>query len=204
MNCFELIKTVLDKLYAAISGTAAKKDDAIKKRLELFSKQYPSLLNGVRIDYKQPVSRFAYVYRYTTAHANMVTCSIQNNDTLRSLLEKEKFTVACVGGGPGSDFLGILKYLERNGGCGMRHLKCHLIDQEKAWDNCWSDLDEEIRSTGRLSTHFKPIDVTDPTSYDPVEERYMRAELFTFVYFMSELYARKTMPGPTSRSCFEE
>ena len=41
MNCFQIIKTVLDETYAQISikGTAAK-DQAISDRLALFTKEY--------------------------------------------------------------------------------------------------------------------------------------------------------------------
>jgi SAM-dependent methyltransferase len=191
MNCFQLIKSVLDELYRVIPGKEPAKDDAIRKRLDLFTrKQYPNLRKGVEIDYRDAVSRFAYIYRYTTSHANIVCSLIRGDDTLRALFKQPSLTVACVGGGPGSDFLGILKYLD---GCKNKpHIKCHLIDREKSWNNCWSDVDAKLDSAGfRLSTHFVPIDVTDPTSYDPLEDKYLNADVFTFVYFMSELYAKR-------------
>jgi hypothetical protein len=62
MKCFQLIKSVLDELYAVIPGKEQAKDDAIRNRLELFTnKQYPNLREGVEIDYKAAVSRFAYI-----------------------------------------------------------------------------------------------------------------------------------------------
>lgn len=76
----------------------------IRKRLELFTnKQYPNLRKGVEIDYKDAVSRFAYIYRYTTSHANIVCSLIRGDDTLRALFKQPSLTVACIGGGPGSD-----------------------------------------------------------------------------------------------------
>src|ERR1035438_6237386 len=130
MNCFQLIKSVLDELYLVIPGKEPAKDDAIRKRLELFtSKQYPNLRKGVDIDYKDAVSRFAYIYRYTTSHANIVCSLIRSDDTLRSLFKQPSLTVACIGGGPGSDFLGILKYLD---GCKNKpHIKCHRSEERR-------------------------------------------------------------------------
>ena len=202
MNCFQLIKSVLDELYAVIPGKEQAKDDAIRKRLELFTnKQYPNLRKGVEIDYKDAVSRFAYIYRYTTSHANIVCSLIRGDDTLRALLKQSSLTVACIGGGPGSDFVGILKYLDN---CKNKpHVKCHLIDREKSWNNCWSDVDSKLDPAGyRLSTHFVPIDVTDAKSYDPLEDKYLKADLFTFVYFMSELYARRDKAQPYFENLF--
>lgn len=191
MNCFQLSKSVLDELYEVIPGHEQAKDDAIRKRLDRFrTKEYPKLSTGVEIDYKDAVSRFAYIYCYTTAHANAVCSLIRQSDTVRAVFKKPSLTAACIGGGPGSDLVGILKYLHN---CKSKpHLKCHLIDREKSWDNCWSDVDAKLEPDGyRLSTHFVPIDVTDPESYDPVEDKYLKADLFTFVYFMSELYGRR-------------
>jgi hypothetical protein len=202
MNCFQLIKSVLDELYRVIPGKEQAKDDAIRKRLELFTKkQYPNLRKGVEIDYKDAVSRFAYIYRYTTSHANIVCSLIRCDDTLRALFKQPSLTVACIGGGPGSDFLGILKYLDN---CKAKpHVKCHLIDREKSWDNCWNDVDSKLHPAGyRLSTHFVPIDVTDSKSYDPLEDKYLKADLFTFVYFMSELYARRKNARPYFENLF--
>jgi hypothetical protein len=48
-----------------------------------------------------------------------------------------------------------------------------------------------------------PIDVTDPKSYDPVEDKYLKADLFTFVYFMSELYGRREKAQPYFENLFK-
>lgn len=63
------------------------------------------------MSYENPITRFAYIYAYTTVHADAVYAFIQNFDALKEIFNAEVVNVSCIGGGPGSDFLGILKYI---------------------------------------------------------------------------------------------
>ena len=58
-----------------------------------------------------PAVRFAYIYKYATANANTVFDTIINIDQLKKIFDQENVKIACVGGGPGSDLLGIYKYV---------------------------------------------------------------------------------------------
>ena len=82
MNCFQLIKSVLDEAYNAIPGKKAAKDAAIEEALEGLSKAYKKLLKKGCLDYSDPARRFAYIYRYTTSHANIVYNKILGHKAL--------------------------------------------------------------------------------------------------------------------------
>src|SRR5690242_12197987 len=127
MNCFEIIKTVLDEAFAAIPGTDNDKVQAINNRLAQFRQEYRNLLSDREIDYRDPVSRCAYVYAYVTSHANMVAALIRGCPELRAAFGRDRITVSCIGGGPGSDILGILKFLteERL----QPRLTCFMLDR---------------------------------------------------------------------------
>jgi len=59
MNCFQLIKTVLDEAYADIPGSKDEKNAAICEEMKLLSKAYQRLdVNGC-LDYSNPARRFA-------------------------------------------------------------------------------------------------------------------------------------------------
>jgi hypothetical protein len=75
MNCFQIIKSVLDEAYEEIQGNEAEKDQLISDALEYLRVEYSKLIDGVDIDYSHPVTRFAYIYTYVTSHANIV-CTI--------------------------------------------------------------------------------------------------------------------------------
>lgn len=202
MQCFELIKMVLDEAYNDVPGTLEEKDSAIKVRLKELSHEYHSLMQGPRVDYRDPVTRFAYIYKYVTSHAMMVYTSILRNKELSGLFGRDKVTVSCIGGGPGSDLVGILKYLAENGR--TRTLKCYLLDKEKAWSESWSDVDDKLGVNDlRFSSNFIPLDVEDPLSWS-VHTKFLRSDLFTLVYFMSELYARKESASPFFEYLFRE
>ncbi len=186
MNCFQLIKSVLDEAYHAIPGKQAAKDAAIEEALEGLSKAYKVLLKKGCLDYSDPARRFAYLYRYTTSHANIVYNKICDHKSLRELFKQERLVVSCIGGGPGSDFLGILKYCLKNKK--KVDLKCQIMDRDPAWSESWSDVDDKVKSTFRLSTSYQPIDVADPESWGKFSKHF-QADLFTLIYFVSEVYA---------------
>jgi hypothetical protein len=106
MNVFQLIETVLTEAYEAIPGSEAKKDAAITAALESLGAQYSKLLSAGCLDYSNPATRFAYIHRYTTSHANLVYSIVGKSGALGPLFDRDKLSIACIGGGPGSDFFG--------------------------------------------------------------------------------------------------
>lgn len=186
MNCFQLIKTVLDEAYQAIPGSEAAKDAAIEGAFANLTRAYQNLLHEGCLDYSDPCRRFAYIYKYTTSHANIVYGKISEHKVLRDLFERERLTISCIGGGPGSDFLGIMKYCLR--AKKNVELKCQILDRDAAWSESWSDVDDKVRSSFRISTSYQPLDVADPTSWMKYTKHF-NADLFTLIYFLSEVYA---------------
>ncbi len=126
MKCFQLVKTVLDELYDEISNEYGNETDTnITSRLSYLMEKFENLEECVDIDYSDPVTRFAYIYRYTTAHANMVYQLIRDLPVLSEAFDTERINVTCLGGGPGSDLLGILKYMSlQNNSTKLNKLRC--------------------------------------------------------------------------------
>lgn len=186
MNCFQLVKTVLDELYERIpSDSEQAKDDSIREKLISLTKEYKGLARGVSIDYRDITTRFAYIYKYVTSHANVVHQLIRTSSDLATLFEQKKVNVACIGGGPGSDFLGVLKYIMQAGQTPF--LRCTLFDREQAWADCWDDVDDKLESAQfRISTFFRQFDVTDASTWSN-NIKYLQSDLFTMIYFMSEI-----------------
>jgi hypothetical protein len=142
LNCFQILHEVLDEAYAEIDGTEQEKDNAIKRELERLSQKYLDLRTYAEIDYSRPVTRFAYVYAYVSSHANLVYQIIPRSSALTELFKEETISVTCVGGGPGSDLLGILKYLESRKR--KTQLNCQTYDAVTAWGETWEGLFENV------------------------------------------------------------
>jgi hypothetical protein len=184
----QLIKVVLDEAYQEIPGKTAAKDLAIKSELDRLSASYGDLKNSTRvaIDYSSPVARFAYIYKYTVAHADYIKQVIEAQKELKDLFVRPDVSVACLGGGPGSDLLGILKYMIK--AKSNSALTCYLFDRERAWGDSWSEVAKTLKATFPLFPVFQQMDVTDKATWDGYK-KFLHADLFTMSYFLSEVWS---------------
>lgn len=190
MNCFQLIKIVLDEVYFKIPcQDEMKKDKLIAKRLVLLAKSYRNLLSPhPPIDYSDPITRFAYIYKYVPFHANIIYSIISRSEELQELFQHSQIKTTCIGGGPGSDLLGILKYcMEINQ---SKRLSFILFDREEAWAESWEDIGDKLDSDLRINSSFQRLDIIDEKSWSE-KSKYLNSNLYTMMYFLSEVYALK-------------
>lgn len=205
MNLMQLIKLVLDEAYSTISeSNIVKKDVLIKAEIEALASEYGNLINkdGCQIDYSDPVKRFAYIYKYTVAHADYLMQLIKRNTGLSDLLAKQSVAVACLGGGPGSDLLGILKYLIQNDTKNIA-LTCYIFDKERAWGDSWSDVASTLKPPFQVYPVFQQLDVTDSATWKSYQ-KFLQADLFTLSYFLSEIWKIQTEAEQFFNHCLSQ
>jgi hypothetical protein len=75
-----------------------------------------------------------------------------------------------------------------------------LFDKEPAWSESWSDVDDKLGLS--ISNRFMLFDVTKPESYKPYE-KFLSADLFTMIYFMSEISKLREQSEPFFKHLFE-
>ena len=203
MNCFKLVKSVLDEQYDAIPGKESEKDDAIRKKLDYLSSKYAKLGSGGKheIDYADTVTRFAYIYRYVTSHADYV-CTLIDDTGLAKLFDEKKVNISCIGGGPGSDLVGVLKCVEKSGKTPA--LRFTLLDKEATWAESWYDVSEKLSTMTSLQTDvsFLPFDVSDEAIWKS-HRKYLNSKLFTLLYFVSETYCLRDKAAKYYEDLFE-
>lgn len=186
MKCFELVYSVLEEMYSQIPGaTEDEKDTLVLETFDAMSRAYQGLIRGNAVNHADLVGRFAYIYMYVTSHANMIYQIIQQSDELKELFEQDILTVSCLGGGPGSDFLGILKHLLSQEK--QIHLNCNLFDKENAWNECWSDIGSKVPPNLRFNTNFETVDITSQNDWRE-KRKFLQSDLFTMSFFMSEVF----------------
>lgn len=189
IQCFDIVRTVLEELYPFIPGSSDNEKDAIiREKLASLGNSYRQLRSGNDVDHSNLVSRFAYIFRYVTSHANIVFQLINESEDLKSVFEKDVLNVTCIGGCPGSDVLGILKYLLLENK--TIHLNCNLFDKEKGWNECWSDIGSKVPQNLRFNTNYETIDITNQNDWSN-KFKYLSSDLFTMTFFMSEVYCIK-------------
>jgi hypothetical protein len=192
---------VLDEVWAQLPGdTEAEKVTAVQAKEAYLHSHYAQLsTTSTGVDYRDPATRYVYLCCYVTSHANIVAYLIEKHDELGDLFDRDKAQVTCVGGGPGSDLLGVLKYTDKT--AKTPNLKFFLYDREQAWSESWSDVDDKVGKT--ISTYFQPFDVTDPTTWKQ-NAKYLGSDLFTMIYFASEIHRLRDAAEPFFQNLFDQ
>ena len=194
MTLLELVKITLDGLYKEAQETysAGNVDAEIQKRIAYLSKSYGKLKDAHRtpIDYRDPATRFAYVCKYVAAHGDYIVQLLAlTKDELGKVFENAKARVTCVGGGPGSDILAVLKYLDDYGKKeAVDKVTFYLLDKEQAWADTWTELEDSFEAAVGLNSYFQTMDVTDPESWT-LQKKSLDSNIFTISYFASEVYS---------------
>ena len=178
---------VLDELYEKIEPHTSR-DKKIEAAMNLFSEAYPKLSNGVNIDYHTPEARFAYVFSYVTAHTSFIRKTIENCLPVYSKfgnVGSKSLKITCLGGGPGTDLLGVLKLMKSDGF--KNPMTFYLVDREPAWSDSWSDISDKTDTDGlSLNVNFIELDVEKKSDWLKTE-KYLSADIFISSFFFSEL-----------------
>jgi hypothetical protein len=195
---FEIIKQTLDTEYGAIEG--ADKDKRIAECLEALTASYNNVLVQGGPSYEDGLTRFAYVFRYATAHADYLNTIIDSSLELKAALTGARVDISCIGGGPGSDVLGFLKFLLKQKK--KPQITYFILDKEPAWGETWADLDANVSAELSTSRNYFPLDVTKSDSYTKYT-RPFKSNIFTMLYFLSEIFKFKTEVTEFLKICFQ-
>lgn len=185
MKCFDVVNTVLDATYEEVPEEAAGRDAAIAQALDRTRKTYGTLMDNGGPDFSDPATRFGYVFSYVPAHAHWIYDLIDRSDEAKAIFASDKARVTCLGGGPGSDVVGVLKYLDE------ADIECKLfieiIDGCEDWKATWSDLAFQLDWDEPLHTDYVIHDVAKPKSWSS-PTKIAKADIISLSFFISEVY----------------
>jgi hypothetical protein len=129
----------------------------------------------------------AYIYRYVAAHAYTIYALIRNTPDLSRLFDMSKLCVCCLGGGPGSELLGILKFMAM--GKKSATLMCRVYDRQERWRESLGSLCNHLTSFDIFPT-FRVLDVAEADALAKNPEL-LHNDLFTMSFFMSEVHSKQ-------------
>jgi hypothetical protein len=194
MSYFHVIKRVLDELFVDVpGGSPEQKYQAITSKIIELSSRYFTLTEAQRvpISYSDPLSKFAYVYMYTACHAELIKqISLELNLIPSVISDPSNFRATCVGGGPGSDVIGLLDAYSVVGGA--KNFHAWLIDREASWGDCWGEISRLMNNQFTVTTQVEPVNLLDDASISAAvasARRFLRPDLVTMSFFISELYS---------------
>ena len=133
-------------------------------------------------DFDEYGIRFAYVLCYTASHADfvfqtLVRCFEKSPDILKS----RRFV--CVGGGPGSDVLGILKFMLNQNISDS--IMFDILDLKIAWKSTWQEICNKYQQS--FHTSYLPFDILGIDEKFVNDNKWKKFDVFTFIYVLSAL-----------------
>lgn len=200
---FKAVKTLLDKSidrYATRKGIDVEDvHDEIAEYFAVMAKEHRE--DDPSIPYDNPLCRLAYLYKHVPANACLFERSLRSLDSAKEVVKSRKSSrlrICAVGGGPGSELLGLAKYFIKRAGAGApSRLDFVLLDAVPEWSETWSMLAEEVEAQMAkaaedewtppvVSPQFLPMNVVDKKSYSGMAWRFENIDLVVFNYLISE------------------
>ncbi len=192
------MKTFFDRAKEMIDGflPVAEKlvhevtvDEMVRRRLRALSGAYGGGLfreDRKPVDYTKLTTHIAYLYRSFPAHSDWVYKALcQARRPVISAFSKETVNVACIGGGPGSDIAGVLKFAERNELLEARY-NFTVLDRQPAWNSTRAALMETYGRRYRVKQEFKLLNLAGGEPW--VDDwAFVKSDLFVFSFVLSEV-----------------
>jgi hypothetical protein len=165
---YDSVKGVLAALDAQGDTDYEDWNDQVASSLATLEGSYRELRNANRdlIDYNDLATQAAYVFRYVLGHADFVHDFLKHArvSTGKPLFKDEEIWVTSIGGGPGSELLGLLKYLSENDGePKITKIVYTVIDKEKNWEHVVDMFIDEVDTEIEVDLYFQTCDVSAPT-----------------------------------------
>lgn len=215
----DLIRRVLEQAvdsYATASGmTVSDVLTAIRKHIDATANEHQK--DEPDIKYKDPLCRLGYLYRHATANATLFELVLRESGELRSIIRQstdKRLNMCAVGGGPGTELLGLAKYLLRNRSFISKLLRrpgfpkkitFTLLDSVPQWAETWQQLADAVEAELQQATQesgsktcpsivpaFLPLDVLRAESYNSYAYQFGSSQVIIFNYLFSENKTRLT------------
>lgn len=186
---FDRVNAVLGRLVHSAGMPAAKLDSQVQAQLQYLSSQYPRLLSIGRppVDYSAAATHIAYVYRCAAAHGQWVYHALLAAHSRAARFFKQKMVrVAAVGGGPGSDMLGVMKYSQTMG-LTSSTVSFKLLDHEPSWEGVWDEFARTYDGSRSLNAKYEHLDLAKGAPWTASDE-FLSADIFTFSFSLSEAW----------------
>lgn len=186
---FERVKAILDQLCPALDAKTGKAQNLIQLALGFLGREYRKIWNPAEkhIDYSNEDCQAAYIYEYVGANANLIYSALCDAGGMaHAIFQQARVEVACVGGGPGTELIGIFKYMERIGSP-TKQLDCTILDHHAAWANSWPATVSTAPAGVTVNVNYEPLQMNNPSGWYTFTG-FPAADLITFSYSLSEVW----------------
>ena len=185
------IARVLPSLYKAASKThGANVDAEVLSRTSTLNTFYFSFSKSTwaPLDYDDPVTRFLYAYKYIAGHADVISKLLAEvwSDFKPDFLRNDPLDVCCVGGGPGTDMLGVAAFLDSQKRLSPELVRFAILEKEQAWAPLAEAIADALPKSRDYELDFLPSDATTALSGD-CEGALGNADIVIMSFLISEI-----------------
>ena len=153
MTCFEITKRVVDETAVTIFGRTALTEEEGRQVHQQLADMSAAWGAGRAPVLSTAVQRFGYIYCYVAAHAHLCELAMRGSQEIRRLVASKvhdgrRFRVCMFGAGPGTELIGLTKFLSRRLG-EEDHLivEALVLDKEAGWNENVGTTSSVIRAT---------------------------------------------------------
>ncbi|XP_071788604.1 uncharacterized protein [Asterias amurensis] len=135
-----IVSRFLNSISTSYAGVIARAESCFQSISQTYRKELRN--TGSRPDWRDNCYRCVYMHRFFALHSYLVYRSLQSALADRTYLteawnNEPCFRVCCIGGGPGSDALGLTKFLRDTGLVSTDRLECTIFDRYLEWEFTW-------------------------------------------------------------------
>ena len=150
-----------------------------------------------QIEYNDPLCRLGYLYMHATANATLFEKVLVESGELRQTIRKATkgvLNVCSIGGGPGTELLGLSKYFVQRPGTAPHKIAFTVVDNVPEWADTWLQIaeavEEEFQAAGieplSIDKTFLPLDAFASSSYRNYAFQFKKADIVVCNYLFSE------------------
>jgi hypothetical protein len=186
---FERVKIILNQICPALDAKTGNAQGLMKAEIDALRQEYPriSIKSAPPIDYTDRARQAAYMYVYAVANADLIYSALAlSGKPVRQIFEQEQVKVACVGGGPGTELLGIFKFMERIK-APTRALRCSIFDHHADWQNVLPITASTAPEGLTVGIAFESLQMNQTCDWCSLGS-FQEADLVTFSYALSEAW----------------
>lgn len=196
VSCYSKIEPAIRAYQAHVQANfGARYKEVVKKQFSYFEKKYYS--DSENPEYIGSVRKFCYLYKYSVAHGYFLYRLLKriNGKVKPQLFDRPTTKVACIGGGPGSEIIGICRFLNEIGGpVSKKRVEITVFDREDSWEKSCELITDCVSKGLNVTFKFVTFDATEPSTYQDID--FSKFSHVISCFFMSELrksnYPNKT------------
>jgi hypothetical protein len=171
MSDFQRIRPAIthyEQLARAAHGATFVKE-ATDQFEDMQSKYYSAVENP---DYASHIKKFCYLYKYSVPHGYYIYVALKwlRPKIKPSIFSRNPTRIACVGGGPGTEIIGLCRYLREIEAENLGHrVEVTIFDKEPSWKEACERVLACVSPGIDIKLKFVTFDATDPATYASID-----------------------------------